>query len=339
MANQAVTVAVIGGGSGRGTIPERLTAAGATVVTADGTSEERVIATCADADVVQVFGLAPFTERVLAALPRLKYIQQCTVGYDRIDVEAATRHGVMVANSPLFCLEEVSDHAVMLIMACARKLSQQLHAERRVGWDRQAAVEQMGPIYRMRGKTVGFVAFGKIARLTAEKLSGFGMRYLAYDPFLKPEQVRQWKVELVSLDELCKQSDFISMHALLNADTRGMFGRAQFGAMKPTSYFVNTSRGATVDEAALIEALREGRIAGAGLDVVEVEPPSPDNPLLDMPNVLWTPHTAGYSVDAMADNSEQTTDEIVRVLNGDPPRALVNADVLANARLKLPVRA
>lgn len=333
------TVAIIRGGAARGGRFERLEAAGARVVDGEGTSEERIIATCAEADVVMVYGLSSFTERVFTALPSLKYVQQCTVGYDWIDVDAATRHGVMVANSPLFCLEEVSDHAVMLIMAMARKLRHQLHAAAASGWDRQTAVEQMGPIYRMRGKTVGFVAFGKIARLTAEKLSGFGMSFLAYDPYLKPEQIKQWKVELVSLDELCKQSDFISMHALLNDGTRHMFGRDQLRAMKKSAYFVNTSRGATVDEAALIEALREGWIAGAGLDVMEHEPPASDNPLLTMPNVLWTPHTAGYSVEAGADNLRQTTDEVLRVLGGEPPRALVNPTVLPHARLRLPVRA
>jgi D-3-phosphoglycerate dehydrogenase len=338
MADQPLTVAIIAGGAAPGPISERLEQAGARVVPAEGTSEERVIATCAEADVVMVFGLAPFGRRAFESLPRLRYVQQCTVGYDRIDVAAATEHGVMVANSPLFCLEEVSDHAVMLIMGCARKLSHQLHAAGSAGWDRQAAVEAMGPVFRLRGQTVGFVAFGKIARLTAEKLSGFGVRCLAYDPYLKPEQVRQWKVELVSLDELCRRSDFVSMHALLNDQTRHLFGQAQFRAMKPTAYFVNTSRGATVDEAALIQALREGWIAGAGLDVMEVEPPAPDNPLLTMDNVLWTPHTAGYSVDAQADNAAQTTDEVLRVLAGEPPRALVNREVLALARLKLPVR-
>jgi D-3-phosphoglycerate dehydrogenase len=339
MAREQSIVAVIAGGAAPGPVAERLERAGAKVVSAEGADEARVIATCADADVVMVFGLAPFGRRVFESLPRLKYVQQCTVGYDRIDVAAATEHGVLVANSPLFCLEEVSDHAVMLIMGCLRKLSHQLWAARSAGWNRQAAVDTMGPIFRMRGKTVGFVAFGKIARLTAEKLSGFGLRFLAYDPYLRPEQVKQWKVELVSLDELCRQSDFVSMHALLNDDTRHLFGRAQFAAMKPTAYFVNTSRGATVDEAALIEALRSGQIAGAGLDVMEVEPPASDNPLLDMPNVLWTPHTAGYSVDAMADNVEQTTDEVLRVLAGEPPRALVNREVLARARLALPVQA
>ena len=308
---------------------------GARVIAAKGGSEENIIASCADADVVMCFGLSPFTDRVFQALPKLKFVQQCTVGYDWIDVEAATRNGVIVANSPLFCLEEVSDHAVMLIMACARKLRQQLAPV----WDRAAAVERMGPIYRLKGRTLGFIAFGKIARLTAEKMSGFGLSYLAYDPFLKPEQVKQWNVELVSLEDLCRRSDVISMHALLNKDTRAMLREEHFRLMKPTAYFVNTSRGATVEEAGLIKALREGWIAGAGLDVVESEPPDPENPLLTMPNVLWTPHTAGYSLDAQADNRRQTAEEVVRVMNGEWPRAFVNPEVRDRARLKVGVLA
>ena len=248
---------------------KELEAQGVRAVQAQGGSEENVIASCADADVVMCFGLSPFTDRVFTALPKLKFVQQCTVGYDWIDVAAATKHGVMVANSPFFCTEEVSDQAVMHVMACARKLSQQLWAAREHGWNRQAAVDQMGPIFRLKGRTLGFVAFGRIARLTAQKMSGFGMTYLASDPYLKPEQVKDHNVELVSLEELCRRSDVVSMHALLNDSTRRMFGEAQFRAMKPTAYFVNTSRGGTVDEAALTKALREGWIAGAGIDVME----------------------------------------------------------------------
>ncbi len=266
------------------------------------------------------------------SLPRLQFLMQCTVGYDRVDVDAATRHGVMVCNSPRFCIEEVSDHAAMLLLACTRKLPQQVDAYRRHGWSRPPAVEAMGPVYRMRGQTLGFVAFGKIARLTAEKLSGFGMRYLAYDPYLTPEAVRRWNVELVPLDELCRRSDFISMHALLNGETRALFGAAQFAAMKPTAYFVNTSRGGTVDEAAMIQTLREGRIAGAALDVLVQEPPHPDNPLLTLPNVLLTSHTAGHGEGSMADNRQQSVDQVLRFLGGRWPTALVNPEVKVRAR-------
>ena len=259
---------------------------------------------------------------------------QCTVGYDRVDVDAATRHGVLVANSPLFCIEEVSDHAVMLLLACTRKLPHQVHAVRRHGWSRPPAVEAMGSVQRMRGQTLGFVGFGKIARLVAEKLAGFRMRYLAHDPYLTAEAVRPWNVELVSLDELCRRSDFVSMHALLNAGTRRMFGAAQFQAMKPTAYFVNTSRGGTVDETAMIQALREGRIAGAALDVLEQEPPHPDNPLLTLPNVLLTPHTAGHGEGSMADNRRQSVEQVLRFLGGQWPTSLVNPEVKAHARAR-----
>jgi D-3-phosphoglycerate dehydrogenase len=259
---------------------------------------------------------------------------QCTVGYDRVDVAAATRHGVLVANSPFFCIEEVSDHAVMLLLACARKLPHQLHAFRRHGWHRPAAVEQMGAVHRVRGQTLGFVAFGKIARRTAEKMAGFGMTYLAYDPYLVPADVRPWNVELVPLDELCRRSDFVSMHGLLNESTRRMFGEAQFRAMKPSAYFVNTSRGGTVDEAALVRALREGRIAGAGLDVLEQEPPDPDSPLLSLTNVLLTPHTAGYGEESLADDCRHSVDQVVRFLEGQWPETLINPDVKATARVR-----
>ncbi len=222
----------------------------------------------------------------------------------------------------------------MLIMACARKLPQQVHAVHRHGWSRPPAVEAMGSVQRMRGQTLGFVGFGKIARLTAEKLAGFRMQYLAHDPYLTTEAVRSWNVELVSLDELCRRSDFISMHALLNAGTRHMFGAAQFQAMKPTAYFVNTSRGGTVDEAAMIQALREGRIAGAALDVLEQEPPHPDNPLLTLPNVLLTPHTAGHGVGSMTDNRRQSVDQILRFLGGRWPTSLVNPEVKTHARAR-----
>jgi D-3-phosphoglycerate dehydrogenase len=333
MTEHRVVIAVIGSlldGDGA-EARERLERAGATVVPARGPGEDDIIASCAGADIVMVLAQIPFTERVFASLPRLAFLMQATVGYDKVDVGAATRHGIVVANSPFFCMEEVSDHAAMLLLACARKLPHQVHAMHRYGWNRQAAVEQMGRIYRIRGKTLGFVAFGKIARLTAEKMAGFGMTYLAYDPYLAPGDVRRWNVELVTLDELCRRSDFVSMHALLNDSTRGLFGEAEFRAMKPTAYFVNTSRGGTVDEGALARALREGWIAGAGLDVLVDEPPDPACPVLGLPNALLTPHTAGYSEDSMVDNRRLSVDTVLGFLQGRWPDTMVNPAVKADA--------
>jgi D-3-phosphoglycerate dehydrogenase len=334
MAQERVVIAVIGSLlDGRATEQRaRLEHAGATIVEARGPGEDDIIASCAGADIVMVLAQIPFNERVFASLPRLAFLMQATVGYDKVDVAAATRHGIVVANSPFFCMEEVSDHAAMLLLACARKLPHQVHAMHRHGWRRQAAVDQMGSIYRIRGKTLGFVAFGKIARLTAEKMAGFGMTYLAYDPYLSPADVRRWNVELVTLDELCRRSDFVSMHALLNDSTRGLFGEAQFRAMKPTAYFVNTSRGGTVDERALTRALREGWIAGAGLDVLVDEPPDPANPILGLPNALLTPHTAGYSEDSMVDNRRLSVDTVLGFLEGRWPDTIVNPAVKTDSR-------
>jgi D-3-phosphoglycerate dehydrogenase len=272
-------------------------------------------------------GWGPFNGRVFSALPTLRYVQVLSVGYNHIDVDAATEHGVAVANNPLFCREEVADHAAMLIFAAARRLPKQLSLMREQGWDTRAAYAAMTPTPRVKGSTLGFIAFGAIARLTAHKLRNFGLRYLAYDPYQKPEVIREHGAEPVSLDELCRQSDIMSMHALLNEETRGMLREEHFRQMKPTAWVVNTSRGATIHEASLIRALQEGWIGGACLDVVEVEPPAKDNPLLSMPNVLVTPHTAGYSEDAQRDAVEQSVAETVRVLKGEWPQALVNPAV------------
>jgi D-3-phosphoglycerate dehydrogenase len=332
-ADPRVQVAVIGPllDEATGTQRRRLEEAGATVVVGPGDTEEAVVATAAGAEVLASFGQWPAGAGVLEALPRLRFLMQCAVGYDRVDLDAATRLGILVANSPSFCVEEVSDSAAMLILACARRLPRQLHAGRAHGWARGPAVAAMGDVARLRGQTVGFVAFGKIARLTAEKLAGFGLRYLAYDPHLTPGQVARWGVELVNLDELCRRSDVVTMHAPLAPATRRMFGEPQLKAMKPTASFVNTARGGTVDEAALARALREGWIAGAGLDVLEQEPPAPGNPLLDHPGVLWTAHTAGHGAGSLADNRQHSVDEILRVLAGAWPVALLNPEAREGA--------
>jgi D-3-phosphoglycerate dehydrogenase len=298
--------------------------AGADLRFASARGEDDLIAACQGA--WASYGGAPFTRRVLEALPDLRYIQCLSVGFDYIDAVAATEHNVAVANNPMFCREEVADVASMFILAAARRLPKQLHRLQQ-GWDTRAGYAAMGPTPRVKGSTLGFIAFGAIARLTAEKLRGFGMRYLAYDPYLDPAVIRQHGAEPVSLEELCRQSDVLSMHALLNDETRGLLRAEHFRLMKPTAWVVNTSRGATIHEASLITALREGWIGGACLDVVEREPAPADNPLLAMPNVLVTAHTAGFSDDAMVDQRQQSVAELARVLKGEWPRALANPAV------------
>jgi D-3-phosphoglycerate dehydrogenase len=274
-------------------------------------------------------GMGTFSRSVFAALPALRYIQWPIIGYDRVDVAAATEHHVAVANNPAFCREEVADHAAMFILAAARRLPKQVHRLRADGWDTRAGYAEMGATPRVGGSTLGFIAFGAIARLTAAKLRGFGLRYLAYDPYLPAEVVRQHGAEPVSLEEVCRQADVVSMHALLNEETRGMLREEHFRQMRPTAWVVNTSRGATIHEASLVKALQEGWIGGACLDVVEREPATRDNPLLSMPNVLVTPHTANYSDQARVDQVRQAVDELLRALGGEWPRTLVNPAIKA----------
>jgi D-3-phosphoglycerate dehydrogenase / 2-oxoglutarate reductase len=269
------------------------------------------------------------TRRVFEACPTLRYVHVGSVGFDYVDIAAATERGIAVANTPNFCREEVADHAAMLILAAARRLPRLLTLLDEQGWDTRAGYATMAATPRVRGATLGLVAFGGIARLTAEKMRGFGMRHLAYDPHLDPAAIRAHGAEPVSLAALCQESDILSMHAPLNDETRGLLGAAEFALMKPTAWVVNTSRGATIDEAALIAALREGRIGGACLDVLETEPPAPDNPLLSMPNVLLTPHTANFSDQGQVDQVRQAVDEVLRVLGGAWPVALVNPAVKA----------
>lgn len=333
MGGRERVVAVIGGIlDGARAERERLERAGARLVAAAGGSDDEVIASCAGAEVVMCLGQQPFTERVFASLPELAFLMQCSVGYDCVDLEAATRHGVVVAHSPDFCTEEVAEHAAMLILACVRKLPQQLDACRRHGWSRPAAVAAMGAVYRLAGRTLGFVGFGRIARRVAERLRGFALTLLACDPYLGPADVASWGVGLVPLEELCRRSDVISVHTPLGPGTRHLLGEREFRAMKPTAFLVNTSRGGTVDEAALVRALREGWIAGAALDVLAQEPPPRDHPLLGMPQVLLTPHTAGHGEEAMAENRRDSVEEVLRFLGGEWPRHCLNPSVRSHAR-------
>jgi len=192
------------------------------------------------------------------------------------------------------------------------------------GRDRRGMMAAIGPVERLSETTLGIVGFGNIGKLVAERARGFGWRILAADPFVKSEVAAQHGAELVPIEELLRQSDYVTLHVLLNAQTRHMIAGPQLALMKPTAYLINTCRGPVVDEAALIEALRAGRLAGAGLDVFEQEPIDPNNPLLQMDNVILTPHVAVYSRKAIELNRTQPFDEVVRVLSGRWPRGLVN---------------
>ncbi|MEU0810520.1 C-terminal binding protein [Streptomyces sp. NPDC005970] len=304
--------------------PERqvLEAAGLTLVPAQATTEDELIEVCADADAV-INQYAPVTAKVIRSLTRCRVISRYGIGLNTIDVPAATEAGIAVANVPDGSLEEVSDHAAAQILTLARGLHRYDAAIRRGTWDYTVA----GPLRRLRGRTLGLVGFGRIPRLLAEKLAGFGMAVLAHDPFADPSHAAALGVRLVDLDTLCRESDVVSVHAPLTAETEGMIGRAQFAAMKPTACLVNTARGPVVDQDALIEALETGRIAGAGLDVFADEPIGPDHPLARCENVVLSPHTAWYSEDSEIEIRTKTARNVVDVAQGRLPTYLVNHEV------------
>jgi len=266
------------------------------------------------------------TRRVIEQLTRCRVLVRVGIGYDDIDIEAATEHGIPVANVPDYCVDEVSDHALSLLLACARKLfpyHKALHAGQ---WDYMSGA----PIHRLRGQTLGLVALGKIARSLAGKAKALGLRVIAYDPYLHEDIFTAFGVERRDdLEALLSESDFVSLHTPLTPETQRMFGEACFQAMKPTAFLINTSRGPVIQEPALIQALQSGRIAGAAIDVFQTESLEPDHPLLGFENVIVTPHVAWYSEESLVAVQQGAIDDVLRVLQGKRPRHLVNPGVYA----------
>ena len=285
---------------------------GADVVFCPNAEETTLAQAVRDADAVLVT-YARISGRVIDAMQKARIIARYGVGVDNIDLEAAARRGLWVTNVPDYCVEEVSDHALALILALARKV---VFLDRRVRqgqWD----YRDLTPIPRLAGKTLGLVGFGRIARATGRKARAFGMRILAYDPYVK--EVAEEEAQLVGLPELLAASDFVSIHVPLLAETRHFIGANELAMMKPTACIVNTSRGGIIDEAALAEALREGRLAGAALDVVEQEPIPLDHPLIGQPNCILTPHVAFYSEESTIELQEKACRQVVKALTGQRP--------------------
>lgn len=297
------------------------------------TTEEELISACSEADAVIALGIRitpgyVFSRKVIENLNKCRLIALTGIGYDNVDIAAATERGVCVANVPYYCLEEVSDHAMALILACARKFYQLVPDIKSGKWSTQADyLSALKPLHRLSGQTLGLIGFGNIARTLVPKAKAFGLRIIAYAPHVPNILFKTSKVESVELDQLLKESDFVSMHTILTPQTKHMMGLQQFKKMKPTAYFINTARGELVDEKALYTALSEGLIAGAGLDVLESEPPSRDNPLLKLNNVLITGHFAYYSEESREELFRWPWEEVARVLQGEWPQGLVNPQV------------
>ena len=258
---------------------------------------------------------------VISNLKNCRIIARSAVGYDNIDLDAASAAKIPVTNVPDYCVEEVSNHTLMMILNSAKKFNQ-LEANVKKGLWGDFAIAK--PIHAIRGQTLGLLGCGRIARCLAVKAQVFGIKVIAYDPYIKPEAVKDFGVTLVSREELLAQSDFISMHLLLNEDTRKSINADFFKKMKNSAIFVNTARGGLVDEDALIEALRTGEIAGAALDVLTEEGIDKDAPLQKFDNVIITPHAAWYSEQAFYTLLTSAAQEVVRALHGEPVKNQVN---------------
>jgi D-3-phosphoglycerate dehydrogenase len=304
----------------------------ATLVKGMWMKEEDIIAHARDADaIIGVVSIQPFNRRLLTALSRCRVIAGIGIGYDRTDLEAATELGIAVTNVPDYCLDEVSGLAVTFMLALGHRLLTIDRAVRgrRIAFtlNKKALDEIAYPMFRMRDQTLGIVGFGKIGTVTALKARGLGMRLIAYDPYVLRPVVESRGVKPVDFDTLLRESDFITLHTPLTSETRNMFGYEQFKKMKRTAYFINTARGGCVDQPGMIQALKEGLIAGAGIDVTVDEPIAAGNPLLTMPNVILTGHSAWYSVTSEADLNRRPITQVVQALGGELPLYTVNTDV------------
>jgi len=305
--------------------------AGVEFVDKPSPTEEDIIAATSDADAVIVM-TEPYTRRVITNLKSCRLICTPKMGYDNIDVAAATEAGICVSHTPSPSKEEVSDHTMALLLACARRVTRLNKIVKAGEWHVFHGPE-MEEIWRgivpIRGQTLGLIGFGRIARAVVSKAKGFGLRILAYDPYVSAELMEKTGVEAVGLAQLLKESDFVSLHCALTNENQHMLGAKQFKLMKPTAYLINTARGALVDEKALYAALTQGVIAGAGLDVTEVEPINIDNPLLKLDNVVFTGHSAHYSDISVAYVRRKPIEDVYRIMSGKWPKGWVNPEVKA----------
>ena len=289
----------------------------------DARDADRVLEHAADADAL-VMSWVPMTRAVIGQLQRCRVIARFGIGVDMIDLDAATERGILVCNTATYCLDEVSNHAMGLLLMLNRGLLQDVDALRAGGWFRSASV----PPRRLAGQRLGLVGLGNIGRLVARKARGFGLEVVAYDPYLRGRETEMNGTPLVDLDELLAWADIVSVHCPLNASTHHLLGERELALMKPTAFLINTARGPIVDEPALVAALAEHRLAGAGLDVFETEPLPTENPLRQLDNVILTPHSASWSVESSAECRRVAVEHVVTVLRGGVPSDVVNRAVL-----------
>ena len=302
---------------------EVLARVGGELVVAESGSEEELVGLVPQADAILTCW-AQVPSSVVRAGDKLQVIGRYGIGVDNIAVEEASRCGILVTNVPSYCLEEVSDHVMALLLACARKICHYNSRVRDGDWE----VSSGKPLFRVRGQTLGIVGFGKIGRTLAPKAQAFSMRVLVYDPYIDTDTARAYQCEKTGLDTLLTEADFVSIHTPLTKDTRGMIDEGRLRQMKSTAFVINAARGAIIDQDALVKALEEDWIAGAALDVFVPERLPIDHPLIQLPNVIATPHVAFYSEESLRDLEVQAAENVAAVLSGQRPAAVVNPEVL-----------
>ena len=280
-----------------------------------GADAESLVELCAEAEGVIIGSIPAFTADVIAKLRRCKILARGGVGVDNIDLEAARKKGILVTCVPDYCVDEVSDHAMALILYFARKLEQGIAEVEKGGW----GIAALRPIAPLRGATLGVVGIGRIGAALAEKARAFGMRVIAHDPFAPKSAFEKPGAESAALARIWEEADYVSLHAPLTPETRGMVNAGALERMKSSAVLINVARGELVDERALAAALKRNAIRGAGLDVLEEEPPPPNHPLLALPNCRVTPHSAWYSTAALEDMRRKAATDVLRVLRGEEP--------------------
>ncbi|MDE3231574.1 MAG: phosphoglycerate dehydrogenase, partial [Chloroflexota bacterium] len=299
-----------------------------------GLDAEGLVAAIPDYDALVVRSETKVTAAAINAGAKLRIIGRAGVGVDNIDVEAATRRGVVVVNSPTGNIVAAAEHTIALLLTLARRIPAANEALRAGRWERSKFVGA-----EVRGKTLGIIGLGKVGSEVARRAgeSGLGMRLLAHDPYANPDNARKLNAELVSLDELLAQSDFITAHTVLNTGTRGLIGAEELAKMKPTARVINCARGGVVDEVALLDALKEGQLAGAALDVFTVEPPFSSPTLVELiarPDVVVTPHLGASTEEAQVSVAVDVAEQMRDVFRGGAPRAAVNAPLILPETLR-----
>jgi D-3-phosphoglycerate dehydrogenase / 2-oxoglutarate reductase len=297
--------------------------AGGEFIDADPLTDDEMWDQCSEADAILVRWLR-ITPQLIKQFRRCKIVIRYGIGFDNIDVKAATEAGIIVGHVPSYCVDEVSSHTIALLLACVRKIVATHGKIARGGWDDNPT----DPIWRMAGRTLGLVGLGKLGQAVARKMSGWGLRLIASDPYLDPARAAALGVGLVDLDTLCRESDYISLHVPLLPETRHLINRRQLELVKPGAILVNTARGPVVETSALLWALNEGKIARAGLDVFEEEPLAPNSPLRKHPHAIVTDHVAWYSEESQIELKITAAQEAVRVCLGGLPAAIANPEVL-----------